>query len=112
MNRTTKQLLVLLVAASLLYLCGCVTPLSTSVDVSKQAGEFDLSYDSDKDVFVERRTTTTNQDGSVVEEYTLLRSEASSAARAQAEREIAVAEAHKASIEALNALAGSTPVLP
>jgi len=110
MNRRTKQLVFFLLAAVALWLSGCMTPIHTSLDVNKTAEEFDLSYTSQKDVVVERRLVTTQLDGSVVEEYIVLRSEASSAARAQNERDLAAAESRKATAEALKALASRVPI--
>jgi len=111
MNRRTKQLAFFLVTAvALLLLSGCMTPIRTSLDVNKTSEEFDLSYDSEKDVHVERRTVTTQLDGTTVEEYIVLRSEASSAARAQNERDIVAAESRKATAEALKSLASRVPI--
>ena len=111
MTRTTKQLIFFLLAAVALFLSGCVTPIHTSLDVTKTADRFDLSYNSEKDVTVERRTITTATDGTVIEEYTVLRSEASAAARADAERLSVVAEERKAQAEALRALVERVPVV-
>lgn len=108
-----KTLIFFLIASlALLALSGCVSPVYTSLDINKTEGEFDLNYRSEKDVVAEKRTTVTAVDGTVTEEFVTIRSEASPAARAQAEREAVNAETRKAQAEAVSELVRRIPAAP
>ena len=108
-----KTLIFFLIASlALLALSGCVSPVHTSLDINKTDAEFDLNYRSEKDVVAEKRTTVTAVDGTVTEEFITIRSEASSAARAQAEREAVNAETRQAPAEAVSELVRRIPAAP